>query len=68
MAYFTNDAFLGIESTSSTKVLVNSIGDYSTQVQRMYKTPSEYIIVTENTVYIVPGTMCKKMIRISGTL
>ena len=66
MEYFTTDTFLGIDSTSSRKVLVRSVTTYSADIQKVYKTPSEYIIVTGESVYIVPGTMLTRRIADSS--
>lgn len=66
MEYFTKDTFLGIDSTSSRKVLVQSVNTYSVDIQKVYKTSSEYIIVTGESVNIVPGTMPMRRIADSS--
>lgn len=38
---------------SGEKLLVKSEDEYTSQIQKFYKSGSEYIIITENSIYIV---------------
>jgi len=46
------------------KLLVKSEEEYTSPVSKIYKVESEYIIITENSIYIVSADIATK--RISG--
>jgi len=60
-------AFLGQDKDTGEKILVKSVDEYTSPVQKMFKAKDDYIIVTENSVYIVSGTIKKKEIS-SGSM
>jgi hypothetical protein len=57
MDYWTasikKDAMIGVRSNSEEKILVKSKEEYTSPIARIYKVKTEYIIVTENSIYIV---------------
>lgn len=55
-------AFLGEDNETKEKILVKSPEEYTSPVQKMFKAKEDYIIVTENSVYIVSGNIKKKTI------
>lgn len=57
-------AFLGKDKETNEKILVNNADEYTSPVQKMFKIAGTYIIVTENSIYIVSGDI--KMKEISG--
>jgi hypothetical protein len=59
-------AFMGEDVTTKEKSLVKSSEEYTSPIQKVFGTKSEYIIVTENSIYIVAGTIKKKSISMGG--
>ena len=55
-------AFLGEDKETKEKILVKSPEEYTSPVVKMFKAKDDYIIVTENSVYIVNGSIKKKEI------
>ena len=55
-------AFLGEDKDTKEKILVKNSDEYTSPVHKMFKAKDDYIIVTENSVYIVKGTIKKKEI------
>jgi hypothetical protein len=55
-------AFLGEDKDTKEKILVKSPEEYTSPVVKMFKAKDDYIIVTENSVYIVNGSIKKKEI------
>ena len=59
-------AFIGEDKETKEKILVKNPEEYTSPVQKMFKAKDDYIIVTENSVYIVSGAIKKKEISSSG--
>uniref|UniRef100_A0A6C0KX18 Uncharacterized protein n=1 Tax=viral metagenome TaxID=1070528 RepID=A0A6C0KX18_9ZZZZ len=59
-------AFLGEDVTTKEKNLVKSAEEYTSPIQKVFGTKTEFIIVTENSIYIVAGTIKKKNISMGG--
>lgn len=57
-------AFLGEDKDTKEKILVKNPEEYTSPVIKMFKAKDDYIMVTENSVYIVGGNIKKK--EISG--
>jgi len=60
-------AFLGEDVNTKEKSLVKSAEEYTSPIQKVFGTKSEYIIVTENSIYIVSGAIKKKNISMGGS-
>jgi hypothetical protein len=59
-------AFLGEDKETKEKILVKNPEEYTSPVSKMFKAKDDYIIVTENSVYIVSGMIKKKEISSAG--
>ena len=59
-------AFLGEDSETKEKILVKNPDEYTSPVQKMFKAKDDYIIMTENSIYIVSGNIKKKTISSAG--
>jgi hypothetical protein len=59
-------AFLGEDKETKEKILVKSPEEYTSPVHKMFKAKDDYIIVTENSIYIVSGAIKKKEISSAG--
>ena len=57
------DVIIGVRENGE-KLLVKSEEEYTSPVSKIYKVESEYIIITENSIYIVSADIATK--RISG--
>jgi len=60
-------AFLGQDKETGEKILVKNREEYTSPVVKMFKAGTDYIIVTENSIYIVNGSIKKKEIS-SGSM
>ena len=55
-------AFLGEDSTTKEKMLVRSEEEYTSLIQKIFKVKDDFIVITENSLYIVSGAIKKKSI------
>jgi len=55
-------SFIGIQKHGGDKILVKSEDQYTSTIQKLYKTGEEFIIITENSIYVVSATIPKKSI------
>ncbi len=51
-ASLDKDVIIGVKSTQE-KLLVKSEDEYTSPIAKIYKVETEYIIVTENSIYLV---------------
>ena len=59
-------AFLGEDKDTKERMLVKNPEEYTSPVQKMLKAKDDYIIITENSIYIVSGNIKKKEISSAG--
>ena len=55
------NAFIGVK-TSGEKLLVKSPEEYTSPITKMYKSENEFIIITNNSIYIVSSNISVKRI------
>ena len=55
-------AFLGEDSGTKEKMLVRSEEEYTSLIQKIFKVADDFIVITENSIYIVSGATKKKTI------
>lgn len=55
------NVILGVKDNGD-KLLVKSEDEYTSPVQKIYKIEEEYIVMTENSIYIVSSTISTKRI------
>lgn len=57
MDYWTDSlekkALIGVREASKEKLLVKSAEEYTSPISKLFKSSNEYIIITENSIYIV---------------
>jgi hypothetical protein len=58
-------AFLGEDKQTSEKMLVKNSEEYTSLIQKIYKAGEDFIIMTENSIYIVSGKIQKRTIQAS---
>ncbi len=56
-------AFLGEDQETKEKMLVKSGEEFTSLVQKVYKVQDDYIIITENSIYLASGKIQKRRIQ-----
>ena len=59
----TKKAFLGEDQETKEKMLVKSAEEFTSLVQKVFKVQEDYIILTENSLYVVSGQIQKRRIQ-----
>jgi hypothetical protein len=60
---YSKKAFMGMDKETQDKMLVKSSEEYTSQIQKTYKVGEDYIIMTENSIYIVSGKIEMRKIQ-----
>ena len=56
-------AFMGEDGETKDKMLVKSSEEFTSMIQKTYKVAEDYIVLTENSIYIVNGKLQKRRIQ-----
>ena len=56
-------AFLGEDTDNNEKMLVKSGEEFTSLIQKIYKVQTDFIILTENSIYVVSGNIQKRRIK-----
>lgn len=56
-------AFLGEDTDNNEKMLVKSGEEFTSLIQKIYKVQTDFIILTENSIYLVSGKIQKRRIK-----
>ena len=56
-------AFMGEDQETKEKMLVKSNEEFTSLIQKVYKVGEEYIVITENSIYLVSGKIQKRRIQ-----
>ena len=59
-------AFLGEDATTGEKMLVKNSEEYTSHIQKIYKAGDDFIIMTENSIYIASSKIQKRKIQASN--
>lgn len=59
----TGKAFMGEDSETKEKMLVKSSEEFTSLIQKVYKVAEDYIIMTENSIYLASGKIQKRRIQ-----
>jgi hypothetical protein len=59
-------AFLGEDAETKEKVLVKSKDEFTSNINRTFKVGDDFLIMTENSIYIVSGKITKKRISMAS--
>ena len=59
----TNKAFMGEDPDSKEKMLVKSNDEFTSTIQKIYKVQEDFIIITENSIYLVNGKIQKRRVN-----
>ncbi len=55
-------AFLGEDSSTKDKMLVRSEEEYTSPISKIFKVDDDFIVITENSIYIVSKNIKKRTI------
>jgi len=59
----TGKAFMGEDGETKEKMLVKSSEEFTSLIQKVYKVQDDYIILTENSIYLASGKIQKRRIQ-----
>ena len=59
----TGKAFMGEDAETKEKMLVKSNDEFTSLIQKVYKVGEEYIIITENSIYLASAKIQKRRIQ-----
>jgi hypothetical protein len=59
-------AFLGEDAQTGEKMLVKNSEEYTSHIQKIYKAGDDFIVMTENSIYLVSGKVQKRKIQASN--
>ena len=59
----TGKAFMGEDQETKEKMLIKSNEEFTSLVQKVYKVQEDYIIMTENSIYLASGKIQKRRIQ-----
>ena len=59
-------AFLGEDPESKERVLVKSKDEFTSLIKKLYKVGDDFIILTENSLYIVSGKIQKRKVNVAS--
>lgn len=61
----TNKAFIGEDTATKQRVLIKSKEEFTSTIQKLYKAGEEYIILTENSIYLASAKVQKRGIDLA---
>jgi len=59
-------AFLGEDPDTKERVLVKSKEEFTSLIRKLYKVGEDFIVLTENSLYIVSGTIQKRKVNMAS--
>ena len=59
-------AFLGEDAQTNEKMLVKNAEEYTSHIQKIYKAGEDFIILTENSIYLASSKIQKRKIQASS--
>lgn len=63
----TGKAYMGEDSETKEKMLVKSSDEFTSLIKKVYKVAEDFIVMTENSIYIVSGKIQRRRIQ-AGSL
>jgi hypothetical protein len=63
MDTYMNKAFMGEDQETKEKMLVKSSDEFTSLIQKVYKVQEDFIVMTENSIYVVSGKIQKRGIK-----
>jgi hypothetical protein len=65
---FSGKAVIGEDQETKDKLLVKSNDEYTSLIQKIYKVSDDYLILTENSIYLVSGKVQKRKIQAAALM
>ena len=62
----SGEAFLGEDTETKERMLVKSADEFTSLIQKTYKAGDDYIVMTENSIYVVSGSITRRRIQASS--
>ena len=62
----TGKAFMGEDQETKERMLVKSADEFTSLIQKVYKVTEDFIIITENSIYVASGKIQKRRIQASS--
>uniref|UniRef100_A0A6C0HK57 Uncharacterized protein n=1 Tax=viral metagenome TaxID=1070528 RepID=A0A6C0HK57_9ZZZZ len=59
-------AFLGEDPDSKERILVKSKEEFTSLIKKLYKVGDDFIILTENSLYVVSGKVQKRKVNLAS--
>jgi hypothetical protein len=59
-------AFLGEDPDTKERILVKSKEEFTSLIKKLYKVGDDFIILTENSIYIVSGKIQKRKVNLAS--
>ena len=59
-------AFLGEDADTKERILVKSKDEFTSLIKKLYKVGDDFIILTENSLYIVSGKIQKRKVNLAS--
>jgi hypothetical protein len=59
----TGKAFMGEDQDTKERMLVKSSDEFTSLIQKVYKVQEDFIIITENSIYLASGKIQKRKIQ-----
>jgi len=59
----TGKAYMGEDSETKEKMLVKSSDEFTSLIKKVYKVADDFIVMTENSIYIVSGKIQRRRIQ-----
>lgn len=59
-------AFLGEDSDTKERILVKSKEEFTSLIKKLYKVGDDFIILTENSLYLVSGKIQKRKVNLAS--
>jgi len=62
----TGTAFLGEDPETKERILVKSKDEFTSLIKKLYKVGDDFIILTENSIYLVSGKIQKRKVNLAA--
>jgi hypothetical protein len=59
-------AFLGEDGETKERILVKSKEEFTSLIKKLYKVGEDFIVITENSLYIVGGNIQKRKVNLAS--
>jgi len=61
-------AFVAEDQETKEKLLMKTKDEYTSLIQKLYKVGDDYLILTENSIYIISGKVQKRKVQVAALM